>query len=174
MNIMSIGLNNFTVFTNFQLDVSSGINIFLGENGTGKTHLLKAIYAACEISKNNSLGADFLERCFKKYGSVNLIKDDKNGELDIYLKADCDNKEYIAVKLVVPVVISTGVDNSLDEVEHNSEAYHIHLQKDVVFDATFIPCKDMLTHANGLPAMTEKFKAPFDKTLTNIITTKKI
>ena len=55
MTIKSVGLKNFTVFKDFQLEVSSGINIFVGENGTGKTHLLKALYAACEFSKNENL-----------------------------------------------------------------------------------------------------------------------
>lgn len=71
MSIESIGLKNFTVFEDFRIDVSSGINIFIGENGTGKTHLLKAIYAACEISKSGSSGAEFLKKCFKKMSRLN-------------------------------------------------------------------------------------------------------
>ena len=81
MPIKCIGLKNFTVFEDFQLEVSSGINVFVGENGTGKTHLLKALYAACEITKDKSLGANFLEKCFKNQGSVDFFKNDKNREL---------------------------------------------------------------------------------------------
>jgi predicted ATP-dependent endonuclease of OLD family len=39
--------SNFTVFTDLNVDFTSGINIFIGQNGTGKTHLLKAVYSAC-------------------------------------------------------------------------------------------------------------------------------
>ena len=176
MHIKSFDLKNFTVFADFHLDVDSGINVFVGENGTGKTHLLKAIYAACEISKDNSLGANFLEKCFKKYGSVKLFRNDKNRELDIYLNTDCDNKEYIAVSLTVPVVrivknSKNDTNNVLfgDKAKAGDGSYQIHLQKNVIFDAVFIPCKDMLTHSNGLPSMTDRYKVPFDKTLTNII-----
>lgn len=52
MLIHSIGLKNFTVFENLRIDVSSNINIFIGENDTGKTHLLKAIYGSCEIANS--------------------------------------------------------------------------------------------------------------------------
>lgn len=38
-----IKLKNFTVFENFKLKLSRGINILVGENGTGKTHLLKIL-----------------------------------------------------------------------------------------------------------------------------------
>ena len=176
MYIKSFDLKNFTIFNDFHLDVDSRINVFVGENGTGKTHLLKAIYAACEISKDNSLGANFLEKCFKKYGSVELFRGYKNQELDIYLNADCNNREYIAVSLTVPVVrvvknSTNGANNVLfdDKVNARDGSYQIHLQKDVIFDAVFIPCKDMLTHSNGLPSMADRYKVPFDKTLTNII-----
>ncbi len=164
MHIKSLDLKNFTVFTDFHLDVDSGVNVFVGENGTGKTHLLKAIYAACEISKDNSLGANFLERCFKSNGTVDLFRCDENRELGISIKADCANKEYIAVKLGVSIVNLVG-----DKSDSKSESYQIHLQKDVIFDAVFIPCKDMLTHSNGLPSMADRYKVPFDRTLTNVI-----
>ena len=41
----SLTLQNFTAFTDVTLDFVHGINVFIGENGTGKTHLMKAMYA---------------------------------------------------------------------------------------------------------------------------------
>lgn len=38
-------LTNFTVFQEASFEFSSGVNVFIGENGSGKTHLLKAMYA---------------------------------------------------------------------------------------------------------------------------------
>lgn len=44
--IGTITANNFTVFKkDFVLHASEGINLVVGENGAGKTHLLKGIYA---------------------------------------------------------------------------------------------------------------------------------
>lgn len=43
--ITNLKLKNFTAFTELSIDFSPGINIVIGENGTGKTQLLKAILA---------------------------------------------------------------------------------------------------------------------------------
>jgi len=42
--LKSLNLKNFTVFRSASLDFSDNVNIFVGENGLGKTHLLKIIY----------------------------------------------------------------------------------------------------------------------------------
>ncbi|WP_157151143.1 ATP-binding protein [Brachyspira sp. SAP_772] len=41
--INNIKISNFTVFKNAEINFSKGLNIFIGRNGTGKTHLLKLI-----------------------------------------------------------------------------------------------------------------------------------
>ena len=41
----SLRLQNFTVFKDTQFEFSPGVNAIIGENGSGKTHLLKAMYA---------------------------------------------------------------------------------------------------------------------------------
>lgn len=38
-------LQNFTAFSDLRLEFVSGINVLVGENGTGKTHIMKALYA---------------------------------------------------------------------------------------------------------------------------------
>ena len=43
--ITNLQLKNFTAFSELTIDFSPGINIIIGENGTGKTQLLKAILA---------------------------------------------------------------------------------------------------------------------------------
>ena len=48
----------FTAFRDVAIDISPGINVFIGANGTGKTHVLKAIYAACTITKTAGSFAD--------------------------------------------------------------------------------------------------------------------
>ena len=38
--LKTLEIKNFTVFEKLSIDFSSGINIFIGENGTGKTDSL--------------------------------------------------------------------------------------------------------------------------------------
>ena len=44
MTITRIKLERFTAFTELDLPFSPGINVFVGANATGKTHLMKAVY----------------------------------------------------------------------------------------------------------------------------------
>ena len=44
MFIQKISLKNITVFDTLDMQFSDGINVFIGPNGVGKTHLLKILY----------------------------------------------------------------------------------------------------------------------------------
>ncbi len=45
MTISGIKIDNFTVFKSSEISFSSGVNVIIGANGTGKSHLLKLLYA---------------------------------------------------------------------------------------------------------------------------------
>ena len=178
MKIQSIRLENLTVFEDLNINLSEGVNVFIGKNGTGKTHLLKAIYAACEISTNKNV--NIFKQCFKSYGSVGLSKNDNNKIVNIYLKSDVEDKEVIAssasfdtLRIVTNGSINTSTKKSstqLDKKNSASDSYEIHIPQNGYFSAIFIPSKDMLTHSKGLLAMSDKYREfPFDKTLLNII-----
>ena len=68
MPLAKVKLTNFTAFRQLEVEFSPGINVLVGENGTGKTHLLKVCYAACAIAKPGDLFADKLLRVFRPAG----------------------------------------------------------------------------------------------------------
>ena len=43
--IKSVEISNFMLFHNLKMDFSPGINLISGENSTGKTALIKFLYA---------------------------------------------------------------------------------------------------------------------------------
>ncbi len=45
MTIDRLTLHDFSVFRDVDLSFAKGINVFLGRNATGKTHVMKALYA---------------------------------------------------------------------------------------------------------------------------------
>ena len=51
MTLTQVKLKRFTAFSDLSIDLSPGINVLVGANGTGKTHLMKVCYAACEASR---------------------------------------------------------------------------------------------------------------------------
>ena len=164
MAIKFIRIKNFTVFDDLTITPSSGINIFIGQNGTGKTHFLKAIYGACEASKENkNVSVEFI-RCFKQNASFfNFLHDKNNKKLcsDIFIDSENDIENDTRM-----CTVSLPKEN--DQTIWGG--YAIHTPKNITLNATYIPNKDMLTHSKGLLAMREKYREfPFDKTLTDII-----
>ncbi len=53
--IDKLTLKNFSAFKDLQIDFSSGINVIIGENGCGKTQLLKAAYSANQLAATEGL-----------------------------------------------------------------------------------------------------------------------
>lgn len=51
MTITRVKLERFTAFESLDFEPSPGINVLVGANGTGKTHLMMVAYAACDVSK---------------------------------------------------------------------------------------------------------------------------
>ncbi|MRG97630.1 AAA family ATPase [Polyangium spumosum] len=51
MKVTRLGLRNFTVFSDVTFEFAPGVNVFIGENGTGKSHVLKLIYALTEATR---------------------------------------------------------------------------------------------------------------------------
>lgn len=53
MKIRRLTLKKFTSFEDAQFEFTAGINVFIGENGTGKSHILKLMYSLSEAVKND-------------------------------------------------------------------------------------------------------------------------
>ena len=53
--INSILLTNFTGFANNRFDFTEGVNVLIGKNGTGKTHVLKCLAATVTTSSARTL-----------------------------------------------------------------------------------------------------------------------
>lgn len=166
MSIKSIELRNFTVFKNLNLDFSEGINIFIGENGTGKTQLIKAIYANLKISKSRNI--EDVSRYFKYVNETNrfFVKQMNPMFLKVIV-SDSENKNdknYLMGKIGLN---TNGLKSSVGSSDECS--YEISYPTKEV-KCVFIPAKDMLTHSKGFVSMADKFSEfPFDKTLVDII-----
>ncbi len=52
--LKQIRIKNFTVFSDAELSFSSNLNIIIGENSAGKTHLLKLLHSVITANSNNT------------------------------------------------------------------------------------------------------------------------
>ena len=57
MKLRELKLSNFRNYKEVNLDFNPGINIFIGDNGSGKTNILEAIYVL-SLTKSGRFGAD--------------------------------------------------------------------------------------------------------------------
>lgn len=137
----------------FRLDFCDGINVLIGENGVGKTTLLKMIYAATQwsIKQTDSGKTNRLLQFF----SSNL----SNNEA---LKNADNQKGYCYYK------VSDGKHIFEDSLSHNGifnydEWLGLNLQ------SVFIPTTEMLSHSKGFLALNQKYNMPFDGTQIDII-----
>lgn len=64
MFLTKVELENFTAFSNLEIEFSPGINVLVGANGTGKTHLMKVCYAACDVARTSDSFVEKLTRVF--------------------------------------------------------------------------------------------------------------
>lgn len=156
MAIQSISIDNITVFENLNLLFSNGINLFLGENGTGKTHLMKFLYVATEMNRRDD---DLKNRLYYRYfrsgkKTTSLVRNSVAGK---------EGKVSVRVN-------NEDVFLSVKSTRENADDYYTlgngdHHQSTGIF----IPAKEMLSHSQGFLALYDKYDMPFDKTLVDIV-----
>ena len=158
MTISRIKFDNFTAFSKLDVEPSPGINVFVGANGTGKTHLMKVTYAACDISKTQ---ADFAEKLIRVYlpsgrALGRLVKRSQGsvrGAAEIYrdslkLRISFSNHATVADSATV-----TGAkDWTLNPVE-----------------SVYIPVKEMLSNAPGFRSLYSQREVHFEEIYADIL-----
>lgn len=82
MPLTRIAAENFTVFEDITIPFSRGLNVLVGENGMGKTHIMKLAYAACQASKHDVSFSQKTTMIFRPDQSSigRLVNRNKNGE----------------------------------------------------------------------------------------------
>lgn len=137
----------------FKMEFCDGINVLIGENGVGKTTILKMIYAATQWSiKQADQGK-----------TKRLVQFFSNSLKDSEALKNADNKKgYCYYK------VSDGTHSFEDSLSHKGIFnYNQWLGLDI--QSVFIPTTEMLSHAKGFLAMNQKYNMPFDGTQIDII-----
>lgn len=137
----------------FKLKFCDGINVLIGENGVGKTTILKMIYAATQWSiKQTDPGKT---KRLLQFFSNNLT--DNNA-----LKNTERQEDYCYYR------ISDGTHSFEESLSHNA-LFNYEKWLGLNIQSVFIPSTEMLSHTKGFLAMNQKYNMPFDGTQTDII-----
>jgi len=149
--IERLELKNFTVFKDLALDLSPKINVIIGENGTGKTHLLKAAYGLCAGSSIFKNKPDISRDEFEGELTSKLIRlfmplDNKLGKMHRHGATD---QAYLSARFAQGQKITATFFNNSKALAIKDHSNHVQY----LADAVFIPTKEVISLAKG---MTEK------------------
>ncbi|MCC6503798.1 MAG: AAA family ATPase [Deltaproteobacteria bacterium] len=164
--ITRLELKNFTAFRDLEIKFSPKINVLIGENGTGKTHLLKAAYGLCAggtLFKNKpDISKDELEMALtSKLLRLFMPLDEKLGKMRRHGVAENAQLEAnFSPGMRVAVTFHT---NSKSLVIQNSENYEECLSAPI-----FIPTKEVLSFMKGFNSLYERYGLSFDQTYQDI------
>lgn len=141
--INKIFLDNYKLFDNFTLDFTTGLNIFDGPNGYGKTSLFDAIEFLITGNIKRVTTCEVLDGKYK-YQKVFFAKDYKK---DVIIKAEfCKNgKEFVLVKKVEGHEEgNSSTDNNPKKLKEITKTYLIEKFEDVEYpDENLVPLEEV-------------------------------
>lgn len=156
--ITRIKFKQFTAFEELDFAPSPGINVLTGVNGTGKTHLMKAAYAACHVSKTQENFAEKLVRVFlpsgKRIGRLVRARQRKaRCQIEIHRDPIKIRASFTGADVVVRNAKITG-----------TKAWYQHPMESI-----YIPVKEMLANAPGFRSLYGEREIHFEEVYSDII-----
>lgn len=164
--LKSLELRNFTAFEEADMKFASGLNVVVGENGTGKTHILKVAYSAIYVSAKGK----------KESGSVNPTKVHLQGavadKLNAVFRPDelgrLTSRDRIGRQRCE---VSCRFSNAKQDL---SFSFNTTSKKEVVVTNTpsvwgeklpvYLPTRELLTIYPGFVSLYETTHLPFEET----------
>lgn len=164
--IAKLRVANFQAFSELTIDFSPGINIVIGENGTGKTQLLKAAYTLSSGSDFFRVNSEPRKEEVSSFFSNKLLRifmplDDKLGKMH---RAGSSEKAELEADFSLEKNIHVSFHNNSQSVAiQNNENYQAHTKAPV-----FIPTKEVLSFMKGFNSLYERYELSFDQTYQDI------
>ena len=161
--INSILLTDFTGFANTRFDFTKGINVLIGKNGTGKTHVLKCLAATLQ-ARHDFLGKNSASKEQFEY----ILAED----MIFYFKPDVIGN---LVNKGVPsgrANITVTIDGKLLQYSFSSASKTtVKLETDEKWDDRhfiYIPPREMFSLFEGFIGLSSKHEISFDQTYINL------
>lgn len=159
--IEKLEISNFTAFGQLTMDFCPGVNIFIGENGTGKTHILKLLYSVLDAYQ----GPDSIDAVAGKIIRVFLPKDRSIGRLVRRVKGSSSCSLTI-VRDGKPLTIDF-TNHSKDKVESRGRW---KLEEAGEGSCVYVPVKEMLANAPGFRSLYDRREVYFEEVYYDVLT----
>ena len=159
MKLTEMKVRNFTVFEQADFSFAPGINVFIGENGTGKSHVLKALYAVLKGVRVPQVDKPEAAR-WQRERLAEIFKVDGGNASAVGSLVRVGKEEKGAMLAVVAgeqaeTVLGIGQSGELTIDRQNWPA---------PLDATLLPARDVLAMCEGFVPIYERYRISFDET----------
>lgn len=158
--INKLELKNFTAFDELLMDFSPGVNLIIGENGMGKTHILKLLYAILSsLKKDKKISEKLISIFLPKDDRIGRLVRRKKGSSECRVKVIGNHQNYCSfrfsnhTKKEIPIPSMKWMLDDLDDKR----------------STVFIPVKEMLSHSPGFLSLYKEREIHFDETYPDII-----
>jgi len=148
----SLRLRNFTAFQDAAFEFVPGVNAFVGANGTGKTHVMKALYAV-QLAQSRELSdvRTILEDLFQTKDAVDVVR------LGTGKTAIADVSGRYA-----GLLWGYSGQRNFYAISSPSETYKPERP-------VFIPAIDMMGHTKGFTEAYDEVRLDFDLTCRDVV-----
>ena len=165
MPLTRIKAEKFTVFEDIEIPFGKGLNVLVGENGVGKTHIMKLAYAACQAVKHDVSFSYKTTMLFRPDQSSigRLVKRNGPGNYGANILVESDT-----AKISMSFSRKTKKWDAEIKTEEKWERQMSNLT------SVFIPAKEILSNAWNLTEAVKMGNIEFDDTYLDIIAAAKI
>ncbi len=163
MKINQCDIENFTVFDRQRFEFCDGINVVIGANGTGKSHLLKLLYVLTKCSAIGKLGVTHKNEKSVSHSPATLagIFKPENGDVRTLKRKQKESS-------ISEISIIAGSETHSVRVCGNMKDGDTYIgdisSHSVDNNAIFIPPNEVLAIYPGFAASYEKRELAFDQT----------
>ena len=156
--IKNLKLKNFTVFKNVRFTFGRTLNVIIGENGAGKSHVLKVLYAANTAvlgEQVNHVAARIRQSLHKVFMAV---------DADLITRSNCKSASSGTLEIATDTT-ATPISFTLD---------HDAIPEEAVYDTNtmhtvFIPAKELLSIYPNFIVLWKKYDLSYDRTFYDTI-----
>lgn len=173
MAIKTLEIDHILVFQKLSLSFGDEVNVLIGENGLGKTSILKMIYCAVQATMDGQLP---VKRHLKNYFLNKNIDDTEfvnkhDGNNTGSFKVSNGKYEYFERYSTPDFKPEITYDEKSETLNINVDIRSSSNQEwlDLNIPSVYIPATEMLSHANGFLALNQKYNMPFDATQVDIV-----
>lgn len=165
MKIKSICVENFTVFREKRkIDFCDGINMLIGSNGTGKSHLLKLIYSVMKAAENGHARSTLEASSYENRIALKLagvFKPDDDG-----INRLINRTQGMAPSAKIALTTTEGVSSF--EITGKNNIRKAKSGISGARESIFLPSREVLAMYEGFVASYKKRELSFDETYADL------